>query len=94
MNKKLNDLAPCPCGQSDQHQSHALLPGAGRAVTDERADNGKAQSTGTKREEDEMTFKAYQEQKISPEALRIQCAFFDAEQVKKVKTQSQICYPL
>lgn len=71
MNKKPNDLAPCPCGQSDQHQSHALLPGARTAVTDERADNGKAQSSGTEGQEGEMTLKAYQEQKISPEALRI-----------------------
>lgn len=63
MNKKLNDSAPCPCGQSDQHQSHALLPGAGRAVTDERSDNGKAQISGTEGEEEETTFTAYQEQK-------------------------------
>lgn len=42
---------------SDQHPSRYLLPSAGKAVTDERVDNGKAQSPGTEEEEEEMMFK-------------------------------------
>lgn len=89
MNEKLKDLARCPCGHSDQHQSHAPLPGADRAETDERADNGEAQSSGTKGEEQEMAFKAFQGQKKKkvPKPGGYHAPASTSSKFKKVKTQ-------
>lgn len=82
MNKKLNDSAPCPCGQSDQHQSHALPPGARRAVTDERVGNGIKHKALAPRER-----KRREGGTVIPKDVRISCACSNSQQEKKVETQ-------